>query len=269
MTIKFQIYKIISKLANFAGYNFSFTRRTNSFEGIYRSYKDALSSLDDRYTYVNKHYQSNRKLLDIKYLEASDQENIITSFYCSKNNKNQINFLDIGGGINPIFQHIKKNSDLSFNCQILEHKDFKITIPDEFKKNVVYKNNIEEINFDNLDFACFASTIQYIENYDKILKKIFLNNIKHVFILKTFFTNAIEHKYVIQTNILNNKFPVAFFSMDAFDKIFLDNGYKKIFISKKNNMKFENGVKKIKYTHNKLKPNDFYQAEIIYEKTNP
>lgn len=266
MTIKFQVYKIISKLANFAGYNFSFTRRSNNFEGIYKSYKDALDSLENKYNYVSKHFQSNRKLLDIDYIEVSDHENIIPSFYCSKNDKNQINFLDIGGGINPIFQHIKKSSDLSFNCQILEHKDFKIAIPDEFRKNVVYKNNIEEINFNNLDFACFASSIQYIEDFDKILKQIFFNNIKHVFILKTFFTNTIEHKYVIQTNILKSKFPVAFFSMDKFDKIFLDNGYKKIFFAKRNNIKFENGVKKIKYTHNKLKPNDFYQADIIYEK---
>ena len=266
MTFKFLIFKAITKLASFIGYNFTFQRRKNDFEGIYRSYKEALSNSGSVNTYINQKYKS--KILDIKDIEVSYSYNIIPSFYATSGSNKIINFLEVGGGNNPIFQYILKSTDLKFNCQILEEENFKTEIPNEYSKNVIYINDFKNINFNNLDFVCFTGSIQYIENFNEILNAIFKNNIKHIFISETFFTDLAHNIFTLQCNILSDKFPNIFFSLDAFDKIFLDNGYKKKFFAKKNNKKIENGVTVIRYNHDSLDPGDFYLADIIYEKVN-
>lgn len=268
MTFKFLIFKAITNLASFIGYNFTFKRRKNEFEGIYKSYNEALSNSNNIDTYINQRNQSKISILDIEDIEVSNTKNIIPSFYATFDRNKIINFLEVGGGNNPIFQHMLKSTDLKFNCQILEEKNFKTKIPDNYLKNVIYLNDFKNINFNDLEFACFTGSIQYIENFNKILNVIFKNNVKHIFISETFFTDLTYNIFTLQCNILTNKFPNTFFSLEVFDKIFLDNGYKKIFFAKKKNKKIENGVYRVRYSHDSLDPGSFYLADMIYEKVN-
>ena len=268
MTFKFLIFKAITNLASLIGYNFTFQRRKNDFEGIYKSYNEALTNSGNIDTYINKKIQSKISILDIEDIEVSNTKNIIPSFYATYNRNKIINFLEVGGGNNPMFQYMLKSTDLKFNCQILEEKNFKTEIPDKYLKNVIYLNDLKNINCNNLEFACFTGSIQYMENFNEILNVIFKNNVKHIFILETFFTNLTYNIFTLQCNILTNKFPNTFFSLEVFDKFFLDNGYKKIFFTKRKNKKIENGVYRIKYSHDSLDPDSFYLADIIYEKVN-
>ena len=58
MTFKYLIFKAITNLASFIGYNFTFKRRKNVFEGIYKSYNEALSNSGNIDSYINKRIQS-------------------------------------------------------------------------------------------------------------------------------------------------------------------------------------------------------------------
>ena len=207
-------------------------------------------------------------MIPISFVDTAKLKNIIPSFYATFDKNKIINFLEVGGGNNPIFQYMLKSTDLKFNCQILEEKNFKTKIPNKYSKNVIYINDFKNINFDNLEFACFATSIQYIENFNEILNAIFKSNVKHIFILNTIFTDLTYNIFTLQCNILNNKFPNTFFSLEVFDKIFLDNGYKKIFFAKRKNKKIENGVYRVRYSHDSLDPGSFYLADMIYEKVN-
>ena len=46
-------------------------------------------------------------------------------------------------------------------------------VPPEYKDILQYKDSFKDLNFDTYDICYFGSTIQYIENYEEILKRVF------------------------------------------------------------------------------------------------
>ena len=192
-------------------------------------------------------------------MEVSDRF-LIFSLFCSiiLNNKHdkEFNCIEVGGGHNPIFLYVLKSTNKKVNFQILEEKNFKLEVPDEYKKYINYYYDYKKLDFKNSSCIIFSGSVQYLENYKDILTKVFLNKIQYIFIIETFFTNMDTDIITLQNNMENVKFPNIFFSFEKLNKLFLNNNYKLIYKTKR---------KVNKYSHNVLNKDDFFIRDLIYK----
>ena len=175
-----------------------------------------------------------------------------------KNEDNNL-FLEIGGGSEPIFLYILKSIGKKYKFQILEEQNFKVQIPQEYDDYLNYTYKLEDMKFKDSKFVIFSGSIQYIENYMKILEKIFSNKVKNVLITETMFTNKSEDTFTLQNNILNVKFPNTFISFKKFNKLFDENNYELVFQTKR---------KIGKYSHNILDKGEFFVKDLVYRLKN-
>ena len=151
--------------------------------------------------------------------------------------KNTLNILDFGGSSNPAISYLIKTCKHNFLSTVIETKffvdKFQNMVPPEYKDILQYKDSFKDLNFDTYDICYFGSTIQYIENYEEILKRVFQSQIKYIVITETFFNYTNQDFFVstIQDNpqYLANRF----FSYDKLMKLFKDNNFKCIFENKR------------------------------------
>ena len=252
------IYKFLKNLLKNLGYEFSIKKKTPyTYLNIYKSYQEALNSSKNNDSYMTREYQKKSQLSDLNDLEVSDRF-VIFSLFCAlvlkKEDENEL-FLEVGGGNRPIFLYILKSLNKKYKFKILEEKNFKIHIPKEYENYLKYVYKLEDIEFSKLKAVTFNSSIQYIENYKKILEKIFDNNIEYVFIAQTTFTNKSEDIIVLQNNMTNVRFPNIFFSSKKFKELFYQNNYELIFQTKRSH----------KYTHNILSKNEYFKTDLIFK----
>ena len=81
--------------------------------------------------------------------------------------------------VTPIL-YILKSVNKKYKFKILEERNFKINIPQEYANYLKYVYKLEDIENSMLKAVTFNASIQFIENYKKILEKIFDNNIEYV-----------------------------------------------------------------------------------------
>ena len=148
-------------------------------------------------------------------------------------------FLDFGGENIYFYLYLKKNFK-NINYFIHNKKDINqdfIKLKEKYKfENIAVLENIDEISNNKYDFIYFGSVIQYIENYEQILSKIFNVSKKYIFFSGTnFFSNILNEKnriIVRQVSYLPSVIYCYFFNFDNFIKIFLTNKFSTIFREK-------------------------------------
>lgn len=252
------LHRIIKKIFDLIGLNLEIKKKTFTFLNVFNSYNEAHKASNNEDTYITKEFQNKLKLADLNNIEVSDKFNIFPLFCAltlENNNKKNL-FLEIGGGCNPIFLYILKSLNKKFQFQVLEEKNFKIQIPEEYNDYLNYVYKLEDINFKDLKAVLFSSSIQYIENYKIILDKIFRNNIEFIFITATFFTNKTEDVFTLQNNMENVKFPYIFISFKEFQKLLNKNNYELIFHTKRNVGK---------YSHNILGNDEYFLRDLVFK----
>lgn len=232
-----------------------FYKKTYQYRGRYNNYL-----LAQKAPAANKIYEDNfcnSKFNFPNEVVVTDRF-AITATLCGMLHKSKINVLDYGGGYNSVFSYIKQSTNKVVNCFILESdiffQNFENRIPKKFKKYIKYISSLNEIN-KNLDLITFNSSLQYIYNYEVILKKIFLLKSPYIVITRTNFHNEKKNYFSIETGIKGSQHPYIFFSLEKLKKFFLKNKYKLIF-----NNKYNIG----RYKHIDMKHDSYFHKDLIF-----
>jgi putative methyltransferase (TIGR04325 family) len=249
---------ILKKFINQFGYDIQKKKNFYTFIDKYDSYQEAFNASKNEIKYVTKEHQENHKLSNLEELEVLDRFHIFAVF-CSisfTQANDELNFLEVGGGHNPIFLYILKSTNKKYKFQILEEENFKIEVPKKYQDYLSYIYKLEDINFKKLHSVIFSGSIQFMENYKIILNRLFANKINYIFITETFFTHGTEDIFVLQNNMENVRFPNIFFSFEKLHQLFYENDYKLIY----------NSQRKVgAYNHNILDKKDFFVKDLIYK----
>ena len=175
----------------------------------------------------------------------------------------KFNFLDFGGENIDLYLYLKKNfKNINYFMFNQEHINTSyIELKSKHKlKDFTVLNNIDELSNYEYDFVNFGGVLQYINDYDFIMKKIIKISKKYIFFSAIHFYekefSSLEKIVVKETNLLHI-LPINiycyFFNFDIFIKSFLQNNFSIIF--KENNVygdvnykNFDNSFNKTNYT---------------------
>ena len=175
----------------------------------------------------------------------------------------KFNFLDFGGENIDLYLYLKKNfKNINYFIFNQEHINTSyIELKSKYKlKDFTVLNNIDELTNYEYDFVNFGGVLQYINDYDFIMKKIIKISKKYIFFSAIHFYekefSSLEKIVVKETNLLHI-LPINiycyFFNFDIFIKSFLQNNFSIIF--KENNVygdvnykNFDNSFNKTNYT---------------------
>jgi len=242
---------MIKKIKNY------FKKRTFDYTKKFKSYEFA-----ENYLTINNIYFDKRHIRKID--EPNDVE-AIERFYApaliaALSSHKKINILDIGGGNNPIYSHIKKSTKISTHCTILETKKFSNLIykkiPVKLKKHIKYISSFNEVP-KNINIVCFMSSIQYINNYEQIILHVQKFNPEYFIISRTFFHKYKENFYSIEHTVPGSVHPYIFFSFEKMVIFFKKTGYKLIFQNKYNcNI----------YSHDTINKNLFFHKDLVFKR---
>ncbi len=193
-------------------------------------------------------------------VELSDRF-YVASILATLVNKKKPNILDIGGGPNPIYSYIKKSTNITTKCFVLDTsklvKIIKNKIPKKFKTDIKYIVSLNEIKLKYLDIVYFNSSLQYLENYELIIKKV--SKYKPRYILVSYTPLHFENKnyYSVQYGIPGSTHPIIFFSVKKLKKLLSVYNYKSIYENKyiNNNQKYTS-----------LGSSNFFYGDILFRK---
>lgn len=132
------------------------------------------------------------------------------------------NFLDFGGEKIDFYLNIIKDFK-NINYHIINlpkiNKDLQFLKEKHNLKNLFILNNLNDLKSKKIDFVYFGSTIQYINNYEKILNDLLPLVKKHIFFSAThFFENNAKFKNIVvkQLNYLPIEYYLYFINLDNF-----------------------------------------------------
>ena len=189
---------------------------------------------------------NNIKLIDRFYVAA-----LLPSLI----NKKKPVVIDIGGGSNPIYSYIEKATNIKTKCLVLDTqklvKIIKNKLPKKFKSDIRYISSLNEIKLKSVDIVYFNSSIQYLENYEQMIKKLIKLNPKFILISYTPFNKRKKNYYSIQFGVPGSVHPIIFFS------------HKKLIMFMKK-MKYQD-IFKNNYKTNQLNK-DYYYGDILFKK---
>lgn len=200
------------------------------------------------FLYKNKHeIEFDISKNTIKFLKKFNKE-------FSKN----INFLDYGAGsLKNFFATallIKKLNYIYYD----KYNYFKIY------KKFLDKKNIKKFFFlkdqKKVDIVNLSSSIQYLDDYQTMLKKIFKLKPKYILIsgLNIYKNNYRELSIFKQLNVPKKKYYLYFFQFNFFVNLFLKNNYKIFFLKKNKTDKYIN--------YNNLPDYNFQYVDIFFKK---
>ena len=156
----------------------------------------------------------------------------------------KFNFLDFGGENIDLYLYLKKHfKNINYFISNQSHiNESYIKLKSKYNlENFTILNNIDELTKYEYDFVNFGGVIQYINNYDYIIKEILKVSKKYIFFSAThFYENKISslEKIVVKETNLIHILPINiycyFFNFDIFMKPFLKENFSIIF--KENNV---------------------------------
>jgi putative methyltransferase (TIGR04325 family) len=176
----------------------------------------------------------------------------------NKEFSNNINFLDFGAG-----------SLKNYFVSALILKKLNYVYYDKFNYFKIYKKFLNKKKINNffylrdqkkIDIVNLSSSIQYLNNYQIVLKKIFNLKPKYIFIsgLNIYKNNKQKKLIIKQLNVPKKKYYLFFFQFDYFINFFLNNNYK-LFYLKKNKTD-------PKINYNNLPNYDFQYVDIFFKR---
>jgi putative methyltransferase (TIGR04325 family) len=229
---------------------FNYTKKFKTYELAQKHLKNLNIYFDKRFT---------KKFFEPKDVEAIERF-YVASIIVALHKKKKLNILDIGGGNNPIFSYIKKSTDISVDCTILETNKFskiiKKKVPDYLKKCIKYISDIREIK-KKIDIVCFISSIQYLNNYKEIIINLKKYGPEYFIITRSFFHTNKSNFYSIEHCVPGTVHPYIFFSFKDLKLFFNQNGYKLIFQNK-----YNSNI----YSHDSFRSNLFYHKDLVFKK---
>jgi putative methyltransferase (TIGR04325 family) len=192
-----------------------------------KSYNDEIIFDKVKKTYddiIDKNYEFyERDGLTLRF--KPDEKDLIKFLKKNKNETNSvIEVLDYGGSLGSRFFsnfNFIKNNKIKWN--IVEQKKF-VQYGKNFLENkfLSFYNNLEKcLSEKKINLVIFSGALQYLENYDEILKKIKMSNIKYIFLDNLPLSNNLKHRIFVQKipkKIYESSYPIRIFSK----KIFLD-----------------------------------------------
>ncbi len=236
---------------------FDYTKKFKNYESIDNYLKTNKLYLDKDNKYHDSRFT--KKFFGPNEVESIERFLPASLIVALSKNKN-INILDIGGGNNPIYSYIKKSTDISVNCYVLETSKFskiiKKKIPSNLKSKVKYISNLSDVK-KKLDIVCFISSIQYLRDYEKIVEKLTRQKPNFFIITRTFFQDKKENYYSIENCVPGSIHPYIFFSLDKLKKLFKKNGYTLIFQNKYNENTF---------SHDSENSKLFFHKDLVFKR---
>jgi len=235
--------------------------KRNTYIGKFNNYEEAKSQSNQKVkNYIDKN--STKKIhthLDVEVKNRHYVASLLVSIFSAlnKNNK-ELNILDIGGGEYPVISFIKNCTDIKINCFVLETNFFikNSTIPANYKKNLKYFSSLSFLPKKKISIVVFNSSIQYFEEYELILEKIFKLQPLYIVLTKTTFQDSHKDYFTLQKNIKPNIFPNRFFSFFKLIKFFERKNFKLIFKAKH----------LVNYKHNFINNKNFYELDLIFKR---
>ena len=168
--------------------------------------------------------------------------------------------LEYGGGDNPIFSYIKNTTTKNIYSVVIEKesfvKKFSKKIPNEFKEKILYTDKLDNISDEKFDIIFFGSSIQYLNDHESLLKKLFKFEPKLIVISRTFFNLLDKDFFVIQNNIPNNIFPYKMINFKNFIQFMKNNKYYLTY----------NATFKSEHTHENI--SEITYKDLIFKKKN-
>lgn len=244
------LYNFIKKIVN-----------KNTYEGKFNSYEEAKNRSNKKIEdYIDE--RSTKKIYTHLEVEIKNRHYVaplLVSIFATlnKNNK-ELNLLDIGGGEFPIVSFIKNSTNVKVNCFVLE-TDFFIknsTVPKIYKKDLKYISSLSFLPKKKISIVVFNSSIQYFEEYEAILEKIFKLRPSYIVLTKTTFQDEHKDYFTLQKNIKPKIFPNRFFSFFKLRKFFERKNFKLIFKAKH----------LVNYKHNFINNKNFYELDLIFKR---
>jgi len=182
--------------------------------------------IDDQINVINKFTETQKEVTHKTYPKLL---NLLEEIY-PENEK--FNFLDFGG--EEIDQYlILKKKFKNINYFIINKKEYN-EIFDKLLEKYNYIDffvlkNLNEILNHEYDFVNFGSVLQYIDDYDDVLEKIFIKSKKYILIsgIHLFKNDLLKPKYVVkQMNLWPRKPYLYFFNFNKFIDKFKKNNFK-------------------------------------------
>ena len=219
-------------------------KKFNSYKKA-KNYSDSIGEyFDNRFTKFEG--PEKIKLIDRFY---------IASFLPSIVKRKKPVVIDIGGGPNPIYSYIKKATNITVKCFVLDTKKLvniiKNKLPKKFKSYVKYVSSLDEIKFKNVDIVYFNSSLQYLEHYEQMIKKLTKFQPKYILISYTPFNKRNKNYYSIQYGVPGSIHPIIFFSPKKLIKLMKKMKYNNIY---KNNYRITS------------KNDSFYYGDLLFTK---
>ena len=238
---------------------FKFLKKKQSLEygKLFSSFKKAKNYSNNVRVYFDKRFTK---------FEGPNEVDISGRFYIpsvlpSLFKKKKLNILDFGGGPNPIYSYIKKTTNISTKCYVIDtEKLVKIMekkVPKKYKSNVKYISSIDKLKIKSFDIVYFNGSLMYFENYEYILKKISKFKPSYIFISYTPMSLKNKNYFTIQYNVPGSIHPIIFFSSLKLKKLLLKFKYKAIYENKHMNV-----------INKKIHPdlNSFYYGDLLFSK---
>lgn len=205
--------------------------------------------------------KATKKFLGPDNIEVSGRFNLIPLLALSLNKK-KIKILDYGGGSNPVYSYIKSSTNIKVNTTVIEPEDFckiiKNKIPKKHKKYVNYVSTIKKLNTNSFDIICFNSSMQYLNEYENLLKELTKFKPHYFLITRTNFHEGKKNYFTIECGIKGSLHPYIFFSIPQFIKFMKSNGYKLI---------FSNRYNVNRYKHKNIDGKTFFHKDMIFKRS--
>lgn len=219
------LFKIIKKVFKIKK-KYTFISKFKSIKEMERNHKYILEYIDD-----DLEKKKSQTFLKPKFIHFENKYSCVPILVSLL--KDNISILEYGGGDNPVYSYIKNTTVKNIYSVVIEKKSFvkkfSNKVPDEFKEEISYIDDVDNVSENKFDIIFFGSSIQYSKDHEKLLSKMFSFDSKYIIISRTFFNFLDDDFFVIQNNIPNNTFPYKMINFENFVKFMERNSYNLIF----------------------------------------
>ena len=227
-------------------------------------YTEKFTSYKEAQKFSKIYYDENStvKFLTPEDVTVSGRHNILPILVLSLNKRN-IKILDYGGGANPAYSYIENSTKIKTKTCVIEQENFckiiKDKVPNKYKKSIKYFSSLDQLDELFFDVVAFTSSIQYLEDYEKILDDVIKLKPLYILIARTVFHMGKEDYYTLEQYPAGSYHPYIFFSYDKLIKMLESKQYNLVFSAKYNINK---------YKHSTIDGKTFAHRNLLFKNKN-